>query len=68
MPRGVPIHAPEGWAERYALYWGRQEAWACDGAGVSCEPWDAPAPHVPVEDWAHDPVMQADPPRVIVGE
>ena len=65
--RGVPIPAPEGWAERYAVYWGAQEGWACDAEGVSCTPWDPPVPRVPVEDWGHDPVRQASPPRVIVG-
>ncbi len=64
---GVPIPAPQGWAERYAVYWGAQEAWACDAQGASCVPWDGPTPRVPVENWGHDPVRQANPPRVIVG-
>ncbi len=43
VPNTVPIPAPEGWAERYAVYWGAQEAWVCDGEGVNCAPWDAPS-------------------------
>ena len=38
----ISVQEPEGWAERYAVYWRAQEAWACDAEGVSCEPWDAP--------------------------
>lgn len=66
LPSSVPILAPPNWAERYALYWGPQEGWACDAEGATCVPWDVPVPRVPVEDWGHDPVKQASPPRVIV--
>jgi hypothetical protein len=66
VPRGVPIPAPAGWAERYALFWGGQgESLACNAEGAACTPWEPPVPHVPVEDWGYDPVMQASPPLVI---
>lgn len=61
----VPILAPEGWAERYAVYWGEQEGWACDAEGLNCDPWDVPLPRVPLEDWGHDAVKLESPPRVI---
>ncbi len=67
LPASIPIQEPEGWVERVAMYWGPdQEGWACDAEGVSCEPWDVPAPHVPVEDWGFDSVRQGSPPRVII--
>ena len=68
VPSALPIRAPGDWAERYAVWWGEQEGWACDAEGVACAPWDAPLPRVPVEDWGHDPVKQNSPPRVIVKE
>ena len=64
----MPIPAPEGWAERYAVYGGTQEGWACDADGVTCVPWDIPVPAFDAEHFVFDPVRQASPPRVIVVE
>lgn len=67
LPSKIPIQPPENWVERVAMYWDtNQEGWACDAAGVSCEPWDMPVPRVPVEIYGYDAVMQNNPPRIIV--
>lgn len=67
-PAKIPIPVPEGWAERYAVYWGAQDAWMCDPDGSNCAPWDAPVPRMPVENLGWDDVRQEHPPRVILGE
>ena len=64
----APVQHPEGWAERYVVYWGVQEGWACDAGGVNCTLWDMPVPAFDVEHFVFDEVAHNNPPRVIVAE
>jgi hypothetical protein len=66
IPAKAPMLPPEGWVERYAVYWqAEQEAYMCKPDGTNCAPWDAPLPSVPAGGDGPDDVVNASPPRVI---